>query len=185
MYVAALGIGVGDDPADLVGLRIDFGQQRLGTTDKNVLAPRGDRARCALDGDSRSLLQSFLTERHKLASRNHPHLIGDCDRTGVRNSRLRDYALRREVNLDDRTRTSAHHVRTVVGGRQISARQAKVDGWIGLASPHVKPDQASIGDHPHSVGCDVEMTLIATLLDLEAQHPAGLRIHSQHVVGQA
>jgi hypothetical protein len=46
-------------------------------------------------GGSRSLLQSFLIERHKLASRNHPHLIRDCDRPGVRNSRLRDYALPR------------------------------------------------------------------------------------------
>ena len=71
----------------------------------------------------------------------------------------------------DRTRTSAHHVRTAVGGRQISPRQAEVDGRIGLASPHVKADQACVGDHPHSVGCDVEMTLIATLPDLEAQQP--------------
>jgi len=151
VYVAALGIGVGDDPADLVGLRIDFGQQRLGTTDKNVLAPRGDRARCALDGDSRSLLQSFLTERHKLASRNHPHLIGDCDRTGVRNSRLRDNALRREVNLDDRTRTRlTTYARSSVAARSVPGRPRSMGGsaWPVLTSSPTRP--ASVITHTRS-----------------------------------
>ena len=75
VYVAALGIGVGDHSAHLVGRPAGLGLQRRGAADEDSVAVRGDSAGCARYGDPRSLLQPFLIESDKLATRNYPDFI--------------------------------------------------------------------------------------------------------------
>ena len=90
VYVAAFGVGIGDDPADLVGRRVDLGQQGLSADHENAVPVCSDSAEFALDGDTRSLLESFLLQRDELTARGHPHFVGDCNCTRVSNTGLRE-----------------------------------------------------------------------------------------------
>ena len=75
VYVAALGIAVGDHSAHLVRRPAGLGQQRRGAADEDSVALRSDSAGCARYGDPRSLLQPFLIQGDKLATRNHPDFV--------------------------------------------------------------------------------------------------------------
>ena len=90
-----------------------------------------------------------------------------------------------EVNRDNGTRASAHHVRPFVCGGEVSSGHSQVDVWIGLASRRIQSYQAGIGDHPDSASRDVEMPLIRALTNHEALYFARLGIHPQHIVGAA
>src|SRR5215203_4593938 len=166
VYVAAFGVGIGDGPTDLVGRRVDLRQQGRSAVHEDAVPVYSDRAGFAIDGYTRRLLESFLLQRDELTAGKHPHFVGDCNCTSVSDIGLRENLPAGQVSRDKGTRASAHHVRPIICGGEVSSRHSQVDRRIGVASRHIHSYEAGIGDHPDSASRDVEMPL-----ERDSSHP--------------
>ena len=151
VYVAALGIGVGDHSAHLVGRPAGLGLQRRGAADEDSVAVRGDRAGCARYGDPRVSCSRSLSRRDKLVTLTTQTSF---ETATARASGTADCATTRRSARSTATTAPAPRLTTYArssSGGEIGSRHTQRNRRIGLTRFRIQPTKpASVITHTRS-----------------------------------